>query len=301
MQHRTVIIQDGNRGHSGCSYDIAEFVQWIVDSVRQCISMVKAGVYNSYIEQNLPPQHRTGTIMLKNYWNFWPDQRESFFRNITSEEAALFCKMAYSQLPLEEITDRIYKMTANDFYKMCALGYRANHYDGCEKTAKEQYYLFADGRDDGLDELDPDSPEEFHSWLNNRERFGGHPWEVCRGDSSTHISLYVHEDLKGCILILSGNAYIRTIETVKFYLVLKAADVPVYLNDANLLADRLTEREIIGIVPRGVMPICCSSYFPGQKVTSYLNLPDEHREEFIRACNWQSEAEVMLNEKTEGS
>lgn len=32
-------------------------------------------------------------------------------------------------------------------------------------------------------------PEAFQTWLRDRERHGGHPWEVCCGGNSTHVSL----------------------------------------------------------------------------------------------------------------
>ena len=36
----------------------------------------------------------------------------------------------------------------------------------------------------------------FEDWLENHER-GGHPWEICRGGNSTHISLYVCKNDQG--------------------------------------------------------------------------------------------------------
>ena len=106
------------------------------------------------------------------------------------------------------------------------MGYAENKYSGCDKSPKEQYYLHADGRDDGLQDIDADSPEAFREWLHNRERFGGHPWEVCRGGNSTHIDLRVMEDDRGYFLYLVGDAWSRTIETVKFYLALTRANIP---------------------------------------------------------------------------
>lgn len=64
--------------------------------------------------------------------------------------------------------------------------YAANNYDGQAFALKAQYYRHADGRDDGLKKIDPDSAEAFADWLENREK-GGHPWEVCRGGNSTHV------------------------------------------------------------------------------------------------------------------
>lgn len=61
--------------------------------------------------------------------------------------------------------------------------------------------------------MDAFSEEEFVQWLNNKTHHG-HPWEVCRGGNSTHISLYVYHDEDGFELTLAGSARTRTIETV---------------------------------------------------------------------------------------
>lgn len=175
-----------------------------------------------------------------------------------------------------------------------------NKYDGCDKAPKEQYYLHADGRDDGLQDIEGNSPEAFHAWLHDRQRLGGHPWEVCRGGNSTHVSLQVVEDDRGYFLYLAGDAWNRTIETVKFYLALTRAHVPVYLVEAQVLADRLAEKEKIGIVPEGVIPAYCGNWFPNEHIIDYMNLPDEDRDKFLPFCTWLEEQPVALQE-AEGS
>ena len=180
---------------------------------------------------------------------------------------------------------------------VCALvkrRYAENKYNGCDKTPKEQYYLHADGRDDGLKDLNPDDPEAFHAWLHDYSRGGGHPWEVCRGGNSTHVSLRPMDDKGGYFLYLDGDAWNRTIETVKFFLALTRAGIPVYLIEAHTLADRLAEKEWIGIVPHGVMPAYCESWFPNEHIIDYMNLPYEDREKFLPFCVWYDEEPIML-------
>lgn len=301
LSHKIIIVQDGRRKPGGFPNEIPEFVQWLIDGVRECIDMLRQGTYNDYVAKNLPPQHRTGKIMRRDFWNVWPESRADFFKDITREEVAKFISLASQQTEnYKGIEGRIPKMTANDFYGYCAMGYAANHYKGCEKEPKEQYYLHADGRDEGLGEIDPDSPEAFHTWLNDRNRHGGHPWEVCRGGNSTHVALNVMEDERGYWLYLAGDAWNRTIETVKFYLALTRARIPVYLAEAHMLADRLAEKEMIGIVPEGVIPAYCASWFPDEHIIDYINLPYEDRELFLPFCTWYEEKEISLLEKEEG-
>lgn len=188
-------------------------------------------------------------------------------------------------------------MSANDFFRFCAMGYAANSYKGCDKTPKEQYYLHADGRDEGLRDIDADDPNAFHEWLHDRTRHGGHPWEVCRGGNSTHISLRPVDDENGYFLYLDGDAWNRTVETVKFYLALTRSGIPVFLLEASTLADRMAEKEKIGIVPEGVLPAYCESWFPDEHIIDYMNLPYEDREKFLPFCTWYEEDPIVLIQK----
>lgn len=297
--HRCAILQDKRREISGFELNISEFMQWLIDAVKDCIQKLHEGTYNDFVENNLPPQHRTGTIKRKDFWDVWPSHREDFFKDISSEDVNEFIKLATEQ-PEHNPTSskRLYHLTANDFFRFCAMGYAANNYNGREKTPKEQYYLNADGRDEGLREIDENSAEAFDNWLKNRVH-GGHPWEICRGGNSTHIDLMVIHDNGGYYLYLRGSAWTRTIETVKFYLVLIRAGIPVFLCDAHILAERLAETELIGIVPEGVMPAYCEDWFPDERIIDFINLPYEDTEKFVPHCHWQPITKISLLEKAE--
>lgn len=219
LAHKFVIVQDARREQEAFSTEIPEFAEWLVDGIKECMEMLKAGTYNDFVRDNLPPQHRTGTISRKDFWNVWPEARAEFFKDISADDVSEFVRKASAQGDNpKEIRGRLPSMSANDFFRFCAMGYAANQYDGCDKTPKEQYYLHADGRDEGLREVDPDDPDAFHDWLFDRTRGGGHPWEVCRGGNSTHISLRPVCEENGYFLYLDGDAWNRTVETVKFYL-----------------------------------------------------------------------------------
>ena len=190
------------------------------------------------------------------------------------------------------------EMTANDFYRFCALGYTANNYDGQAFAPKAQYYRHADGRDDGLKKIDPDSAEAFADWLENREK-GGHPWEVCRGGNSTHVSLYVGlgRVAEGCYhLALAAKSYGRCVEAIKFYLALKHAGLPVIIYGAEFIKKRLLGLERVGIVPNEVMPFYCHSRFPGEDVDSFRHLNHENPDAEIALIEWQPIKPVKLKE-----
>ena len=176
--------------------------------------------------------------------------------------------------------------------------YAANNYDGQAFAPKAQYYRHADGRDDGLKKIDPDSAEAFADWLENREK-GGHPWEVCRGGNSTHVSLYVGlgRVAEGCYhLTLAAKSYGRCVEAIKFYLALKHAGLPVIIYGAEFIKKRLLGLERVGIVPNEVMPFYCHSRFPGEDVDSFRHLNHENPDAEIALIEWQPIKPVKLKE-----
>lgn len=274
--------------------DMHEFTCWLVEATEQAVRKVMNGTYDEEINARLPAKHRTGTMLRKDMWALWPDEKEWFFQDLPQEDVDYFLEHACDER--ETITDRLKSLTANDFYGFCAMGYKANNYPDIEKTPKEQYSRHADGRDEGLSKIDPDSPEAFADWFHDPQRYGGHPWEVCRGGNSTHIDLRVWEDEVGYLLWTAGSAVGRCVEAIKFFNTLHRAGVPVIISDAEMLKRRLLGTELIGIVPDGIIPTYCGAHFK-ERVIDYMNLPYEDTDEFVKRISWYPIEEVRL--KTE--
>ena len=297
LNHKHVIEVESTH-NEGFPQNISPFAQWLLDAVQNCVTLLRAGEYNRRIAAELPPEKRAGTIIRKELWDIFPDWREEFFRGVSRDEIARFEKYIEEKDP-EDATavGRLKRVTANDFYGFCAMGYRANHYSGEGLSPKDWYRKHADGRDDGLGEIDPDSPEAFAEWLTDRKLRGGHPWEVCRGGNSTHVSLMVFSDKDGYYLILAGSAWTRCMETIRFYLALRDAGLPVILRNGKLILDRLLERDKLGIVPDDVMPVYCEGLFPEERILDFIHLPAEKRDEVLKCCSWYPEPEVTLEKK----
>lgn len=296
LGHRFVIELDERKEKGGFEHDISEFAQWLVEAVKEVIADLRAGVYNERIERELPVVHRTGTVLRKYEWEIWPHVKEEILGDLTEKDLAEFLSCAE-----ETVSDKsrlLKQITANDFFRFCAMGYAANRYDGCEKSPREQYKLHADGRHDGLLEIDPDSPEAFETWYYEGTR-GGHPWEVCRGGNSTHISLYVHSKGEGWFLSVAGSAWTRCQEAMKFFLALHRAGLPVTMREAPMLKARIKGEEKVGVVPHGVMPAYCHSYFPGEEIIDFTNLPHEveEQEQMARHCVWQPLERIELRDE----
>ncbi len=288
INHRAVI--QTNPRDTGEWVDLREFLQWAIDAARKTAEMVADGTYADAIEASIDPRDRFGTVSRADFWHVFPEDKAEFFKDFPAAELSAFAEAVSAQPPGDypKPTTRLPRMTANDFYGFCAAGYRANAYPGFDGlTPREMYEAHADGRDEGLGEIDPDSPDAFDAWYYDRPR-GGPPWEVCRGGNSTHVSLYVCHDEGGYYLSLAGKSWIRSVETAKFYLALHRLGLPVILHDAPVLLARFRGTDKIGIVPDGIFPRYCESWFPDAPISDFMNLPCETpaRETLLPHVQW---------------
>lgn len=291
-----LIIQQGDREKS-FDMEVPELARWLVDSVKGRIRMLEDGTYNDFVRENLPPRHRTGTVLNGKCWDAAPRYLAKIRGNLSDADVEEFCVKAYEQEKWDDIPYGIKDMTANDFFRFCAMGYSACGYEDGDRTPKERYVRHSDGRDDGLTALDPDSPEAFADWLYCRSYCGGHPWEVCGDGKDANVTLSVKGDRKGGYrLYLDGDSWTRSAETSRFYLALTRAGLPVYLQNAGTLADRLRGKERLGIIPGGGFPVCRGNLFPGETILDFINLPPQKEcaERILPHCVWQEIPETRL-------
>jgi hypothetical protein len=151
-------------------------------------------------------------------------------------------------------------MTANDYFEYCKIAYLSGRSkdDHVEEglSGREMYKRYADGRDEGLLEIDGNSQEEFAAWIDGKHpkrSRGGHPWEIKRGGNTTHIDLFVsrpdYYEKTGFIVGLSGAAISRLKETICMFLGIREAGLPITINDPEGIRKRLLGQDNIGIVP----------------------------------------------------
>ena len=283
VNNRMIVEDDPRKGKNNWPMDISAFMEWLVEAVTQTLMDIESGAYNARLEAELPYECRVGTIRRGDYYDIFPEERESDFAGLTATEERDYLSYVKEGEPKIGLP----QMTANDFFRCCAAGYKANGYDIAGLSPIEQYRRHADGRDGGLLSVDPDSPEAFATWLESDERMGCHPWEVCRGGNSTHIDLYVHHDKDtGYRLVVRGSSIGRFAEAVRFYLSLRRMGAPVWIYEAEQLARRITGDELIGFVPHYVLPRYCDSWFPKQDIIDYMHLPDEKQAEVLAVTQW---------------
>ena len=159
---------------------------------------------------------------------------------------------------LENTADRIPIMTSRIFFECCKAGYNENNYDTENLNPCEAYLRFSDRRDDGLTKLPIDDADAFLKWYEGRPRCG-HPWEVCRGGNSTHVSLYVAKDEKGFWFIVAGSSESRFLESINFYMAIKRLGYPVEIRHGVMLANRLKGNEVI-VMPQRQLTTGCLTW-----------------------------------------
>ena len=277
--------------------DIVLLLHWLTDSVKTCITEIRNGTYNEKIRKELPVEQRTGTLSRKALWKVCPQEKEEYFANLSDVDVREFLDLMTdvdeSRQPLPKTF--LKTMTSRLFFRACALGYEANNYEGCGTfTPKELYLKHADGRDEGLRNVRENSPDAFAKWYEHDRYGGGHPWEVCRGGNSTHVSLFVNHQEQGYFFSVAGKSWSRSVEAIKFFLALHRSGLPVVIFDGKELAARVAGVDKIGIVPQGVLPRYCESLFPNEKILDFMNLPYDNREKFASYVVWQDVPEVRL-------
>ena len=288
-----------DRGSRELVYDFqTELIDWLLNITEHAIALIQDNIegYNDYVNTNLPYKKRTGRILRSDYWLVFPEYRQDFNKTISREMLKI----------LEEIVvqteSRSFKylteICSGDFFRFCEIGYEANKYFDKPKkvlSAKEKYLAKADGRDCGLRILDETSCHAFQTWYETEMNCGGHPWEICRGGNSTHISLYVNRDENGWYLRLEGSSRARVIETIIIAVALFKHNIPFILGKAEEIFRMASGMDYIGIVPETVTPQYCHGYFPTEdRIIDFINLGTEKSNEIINAAYWYPLPELKL-------
>jgi hypothetical protein len=260
--------------------EIARCVDWLLTD--------EAG-YNHYINENLSYRRRTGKILRKKYWEFSSEDKQRITKGLHEKDVEILKKVV-KQSGKDAKKHYLPEMTAGKYLDFCKMGYEANNYfKGRELTSLEMYNAFADGRHEGLTELDPDSAEAFRKWFHDPSRRGGHPFEVCRGGTSTHISLYVDRKVnEGWFMWLGGSSTMRVNETVKFAIALYNNQAPFVLHNAEEIYNMICGTDYIGIVPDEFSPSYCHSLFDhdDERIIDFMNLDWEENDKIIAAAEW---------------
>lgn len=151
-------------------------------------------------------------------------------------------------------------MTAADYFQYCRIAYiagkRKDETVDESLSGREMYCRYADGRHEGILDIDPASKQEFADWIDGthpKRGAGGHPWEIKRGGNTTHIdlavsrpSVYRREAFK---VELRGESIGRMVETMRMFLSIHEAKLPIAIANPEGVRKRLLAQDNIGIIP----------------------------------------------------
>ena len=320
LDHEVVASFRKGEKSPGWLEDTTEIFNWLYSQTLQAIDLIKNGMYSDIINSGVGPRQRYGTISQRDYWQEFPESLHEYIGNIGEENAKEFVALMKSQESNRNSITPLPHLTAREFFEYCKMGYIAMQKAGYKDYKYDEdlpgidwYKRFADGRDDGLTEIDQDSPEAFQEWLHNPNGRTGHPWEISRGGNSTHIDFYVRDNVsayekilypdtkqkEGLIFGVAGKSYSRSAEAIHLYLALHHAGLPVLMNDGEEMAKRITGDINIGIVPDGIFPRYCGSAF-NEKILDFMNLPYEKDEcdKVVAHAHWLPLEDAELKEDT---
>ena len=233
--------------------DATDMLDVLIEIVRDVIDRLRKGTYNDWVLANLSYTLKTGTISRKDYYDAFPEEREKYRISDHARE-----------ILLRDVSTGIVPKTARQYYEACAVCYHAlglssgnlrfedteeerTRYGGA--TPRELYYRFADGRDDGLAQVDLDSETEFLKWLQHKEPYGyagGHPFEIIFSFSGQHsVHLYAWDDR----LYLAGGQFPANMSALKMYVALVDQGYKVEFANRDSILQRVEETDRIGIKP----------------------------------------------------
>lgn len=246
---------------------VDDVIAWLGEVARD---HVKA---NNRMAKEYPHDERKGIVPRFVAERYIPDFY-SIGKELGKSRSREFVKIFDSGYFWSKENAHVEDMTANKFFEYCRIAYLASeekddHLDR-KLSGREMYARYSDGRYGALLDIDPDSTEEFMQWLDGKipcDRHGGdHPWEIKRGGNTTHIDLYVHrardcgwyaseedrrkdESSTKVIVGLRGHHIGRIVETVKMFLAIRNAGLPIWIDDAESVRNRILALDNVGIIP----------------------------------------------------
>ena len=193
-------------------------------------------------------------------------------------------------------------MTAAKFFEYCKIAYIAGKKPEQEiditLSGKALYKIYADGRHEGLLDIDPNSESEFVDWMNGthpKKTGGGHPWEIKRGGSYTQINLRVsrvHFHQKNQFQIeLTGHSAYRLVETINMFLGIHEAGLPIAIGETESIRKRLLVQDNVGIIPTYASSSSADHHFMPEELVFQIRYFEElskYSKELLPFIQWES-------------
>jgi len=280
--------------------DIYRFLSWLFDRTKKETEKLNQNIvaYNKYLEKSLSYHKRFAIIKRKDFWDILGDDAIRLDERLGAERIDKLGKFI-DESKKHKSSAIVPRMTADDYFNYCEICYNANDYfkeSSKGLSPKEKYLRMADGRDAGLRSIESNSQKAFHNWYHGGERLGAHPWEICSGGNSTHISLFASHIENRWSLSLAGSSIARVEETVKMAVALYEKNIPFILDKAEAILHMVTGNDYIGIVPDYIFPRYCHGFFPkDDEIIDFMQLDFEENKTIIANAYWYPLEKIAIN------
>ena len=283
INYKTIINADISENTKSILKDeYIKLLNFIISKVKWCLKLLKENKYNSYIKNNLPYENRFGVIKRRDYWEIYPFLKRELLNKISFKQIKEFVTNDFTKP-----TNRIKEMTAQKYFECITKAYKAINYN----TNIKKHFKYSDGKDNLLSKINQNSPKAFNNWYNNENIFGGHPFEIIRGSSSTRINLYIEKD-NGYYLALNGRNILKNIEIAKIYLALKK-EIPIYLYNHETIKKSFCGSDYLGIVPTHLNLVGCNIYFKNYEPLEFIY----YNNDLLNYIKWQEIEKAYLKIK----
>lgn len=230
---------------------------------------------NKQIQTEYPLRHRYGIVPNTIISASLPDVYR-LNKKIGKSNAWKLVRLIEDGFFLRAENTEVSSMTAADYFEYCRIAYLAGKRKGEtvdeSLSGREMYVRYADGRHEGLLDIDPASEQEFADWIDGahpKRGRGGHPWEIKRGGNTTHIDLTVSRPSlyrkEGFRVELQGESIGRMVETMRMFLAIHEAKLPISIANPEGICKRLLGQDNIGIIPSYVSPHRANQHFGKDK------------------------------------
>jgi len=224
--------------------------------IKACITTLKEAKkdwlgYHLKLTQKLPKKYRIGLIQRRILWSTLEDLYRPDLE-LSRKDFALLMKVFDWQEKYSHELD-LSSLSLKSFLEYCRVAYLANFqkyksYIKKKMSGLEMYRAMADGRHEGLVDIQPNSTQAFSKWYHSA-RGGGHPWEICRGGNTTHIDLGVMRDQEKWFIFLNGNSTGRVLETAKMAIAFYRKNMPFKWYGYKEALLKMEGRDNVGIIP----------------------------------------------------
>ncbi len=240
---------------------LATVWETLIESARKWLKVIRKGWIkaNKRIQVEYPLRYRYGVAPNILIRTSLPDVYR-LDKELSKSRTWKLVRLVEDGFFLKTENTEVSSMTAADYFRYCRIAYIAakRKEETVDKTlsGREMYSRYADGRHEGLLDIDPASEQEFADWIDGKHpkrKGGGHPWEIKRGGNTTHIDLTVSRSSlyrpEGFKVELRGESIGRMVETMRMFLAIHEAKLPISIANPEGVRKRLLGQDNIGIVP----------------------------------------------------